>query len=290
MVEPQSHTEPHPDVAGYLLGVLDDAEALAFAEHLPDCQVCRSELAELARLPGLLAHAPLAEELPAGLEERTFAAIEAVAVGHTAVEDTAVEDTAVEDTAVEDSTVGDTAVEASEPMSPAEPAPPASGAPGAIIPIEKARWGRGRRPARVIMAVAAAVVVVAISVGALASIGKGPQAPSQTIRLISVTGGPAHATATVRTTPAGLTIDMQVDGLAPNPPGTIYTCWLVGPGDTIAHQNRVSVGSFVVRANQAVSVRWTTAADLRRFPHIGVTLEPNNGDPRHQGLKVLAGP
>jgi anti-sigma-K factor RskA len=259
MVDPQPHTDPDPDVAGYLLGTLDEAEAVAFAEHLSRCEACRSELAELARLPGLLAQAPPAEVLPAGLEERTFAAIEAAAT------------------------------EANS-MSQPEPGRHEPGPPAAVIPIEKARRDRGRGPARVIMAVAAAVVVVAIGVGVATSVGKGSQAPVATIQLISATGGPAHATATIRTSPAGLTVDMEVDGLAPNPPGTMYTCWLVGPGDTIAHQNRVSVGSFVVRSNQAVHVHWTTAADRSRFPHMGVTIEPINGNPRHQGPKVLAGP
>ena len=72
-------------------------------------------------------------------------------------------------------------------------------------------------------------------------------------------------------------------------PAEFYTCWLVGNGDTLAHPNRVSVGSFVVPGLATVRVHWTTAADLRRFPHLGVTLEPNNGIPSHQGPKVLVG-
>jgi anti-sigma-K factor RskA len=247
MAEPNPHTEPHPDVAGYLLGTLDAAETEAFAEHLPGCHPCRSELAELAALPGLLADVPPSQELPAGLEQRTFAAIEAAAVV----------------------------------------LPPAT-----VVPIERARGARRLGPRRIALVAAAAAVALGLGVGVLASIGKGGggQAPVATIRLISATGGPAHATAVVRTAPGGLSIDMQVDGLAPNPPGTMYTCWLVGPGDTLAHQNRVSVGSFVVGPSGAVHVRWTTAADLHRFSHLGVTLEPMNGKPDHQGPKVLAGP
>ena len=82
---------------------------------------------------------------------------------------------------------------------------------------------------------------------------------------------------------------MTATGLAPNPPGTMDTCWLVGPGDTLTHPNRVSVGSFVVPAGiRTVHVRWTTAADLVRHPTLGVTLEPANGNPSHQGPKLLA--
>jgi hypothetical protein len=110
-----------------------------------------------------------------------------------------------------------------------------------------------------------------------------------TVELIAVHGGPAHGTAKLRSTPAGLTIDMTVTDLPPSAPRTFYTCWLVGPGDTLTHPNRVSVGSFVVEASKTVTVRWTTAADPRRFPQLGVTVEPDNGNPSHQGPKVLAG-
>ncbi|HSS08738.1 MAG TPA: anti-sigma factor, partial [Acidimicrobiales bacterium] len=101
--------------------------------------------------------------------------------------------------------------------------------------------------------------------------------------------GPAHGVATVRSTANGLTIDMTVDQLAPSGPNDFYTCWLVGDGDTLAHPNRVSVGSFVVGNSGSVHVHWTTAAELHRFPHLGVTREPKNGNPSHQGPKVLIG-
>jgi hypothetical protein len=113
-------------------------------------------------------------------------------------------------------------------------------------------------------------------------------APLASIRLVSADGGPAEGNATVRTTDAGLTIDMTATGLAPTPAGKIYTCWLVADDDTLAHPDRVSVGSFVVRG-PTVHVHWTTAADLDRFPHLGVTVEPDNGNPSHQGPKILNG-
>jgi anti-sigma-K factor RskA len=258
MAELYPHTEPDPDVAGYLLGTLAAPEAEAFAEHLPGCQACRSELAELAGLPGLLAGAAPAQLLPAGLEQRTFAAVEAAAAQSTAAQPAAI-DTGTAQSAT-------------------------------VVPIERARSARRIGPRRVAVVAAAAIVAVALGVGVLTSVAKRGQAPVATIRLISVTGGPAHATATVGTASGGLSIDMRVEGLPSSPPGTFYTCWLVGPGDTLAHQNRVAVGSFVVGAGGAVHVRWTTAADLHRFPHLGITVEPDNGDPRHQGPKVLTGP
>jgi anti-sigma-K factor RskA len=145
-----------------------------------------------------------------------------------------------------------------------------------------------RRPPLLALA-AAAVLLIGLAVGIVASQSGSSTAPLATIRLVAVGGGPAHGTATVRTTSGGLTIDMTVENLRPSPSGTFYTCWLVGPGDTLAHPNRVSVGSFVVRGTAPVEVHWTTAANLRQFPQLGVTLEPDNGNPSHQGPKVLAG-
>ena len=82
-------------------------------------------------------------------------------------------------------------------------------------------------------------------------------------------------------------IELSVRDLPAPPAGHFYTCWLVADDDTAQHQNRVSVGSFVTSANGTATVRWETAADLARHPHLGVTLEPDNGNPLHQGPKVL---
>jgi len=49
-------------------------------------------------------------------------------------------------------------------------------------------------------------------------------------------------------------------------------------------------GSFVTTSTGPVTVRWETAADLGRYPNLGVTLEPDNGSPPRQGPKVLAEP
>jgi anti-sigma-K factor RskA len=255
-----AHDAPHPDVAGFLLGSLDDEEAQAFGDHLASCDACRHELSDLAELPGLLADVPSAEHPPADLEGRTFAAIEAAAQDPDGRLDR-------------------------EPEGAHNWQPPEPGA--RVVPIEQARRHRRRR---IGLAAVAAVAVVALAVGVIGSLRTSSAVPIATIRLVAVNGGPAHAVATVRRSKGGETIDMQVAGLPPSPAGTMYTCWLVGPGDTLAHQNRVSVGSFVVGGNRSLHVTWTTAADMQRFPHLGVTLEPANGDPRHQGPKVLAGP
>jgi anti-sigma-K factor RskA len=144
-----------------------------------------------------------------------------------------------------------------------------------------------RLPRRVLLVAAAAIVLIGLAVGVVTSLGSGSQ-PLTTVHLADPGGGPARGTATIRAASAGFTIAMRVTGLATSPAGSHYTCWLVGPGDTLTHQNRVSVGSFIVPSDRSAEVRWTTSANLAQFPSLGVTLEPNNGNPLHQGPKVLA--
>ncbi|MGH9177271.1 MAG: anti-sigma factor family protein, partial [Acidimicrobiales bacterium] len=70
------HPVPHPDVAGYVLGVLEPAEAARFGHHLRDCGHCRSEVADLAGMRPLLDSVAPAPAVPPGLAARTMAAVE----------------------------------------------------------------------------------------------------------------------------------------------------------------------------------------------------------------------
>jgi hypothetical protein len=49
-----SAPQHHHDVAAYVLGILDEPENAAFAQHLTRCQQCRTEYRELSDLPVLL--------------------------------------------------------------------------------------------------------------------------------------------------------------------------------------------------------------------------------------------
>lgn len=74
------HPEPHLDLAGWVLGGLEPAEAEAFEAHLAACPRCREEVAELRGLPALLGIAAEPATPPAGLEARTLEAV-ALAAG-----------------------------------------------------------------------------------------------------------------------------------------------------------------------------------------------------------------
>jgi anti-sigma-K factor RskA len=217
------HLAPHPDLAGYVLGALDPEEAEAFERHLAGCAGCRAEVAELRDLPELLDQAAPPVQVPPGLRERTFAAVERAAAG-----------------------------------------------------------GR-RRPLLRLAAVAAALVVALVGGVVVSQLGD----RGQVVELAAAPGHAGRATAELRQAGDGVQVDMEVSGLAPNQGGSVYECWFVGPGDTVERPNRVSAGTFRVGADGRATLRLHSAADLRRFPVMGVTLENDGGDPRRTGDKIL---
>jgi len=139
---------------------------------------------------------------------------------------------------------------------------------------------------------AAAVVAVAflagLGLGRFLPTGGAPAPAGQTIRLAAADGGAASGVATIRSTDHGRVIELTVRDLPPAPAGEFYTCWLVADDDTLQHQDRISVGSFTTSPDGTATVRWETAADPARYPHLGITREPDDGNPLHQGPKVLA--
>lgn len=69
----------HPEVAGWMLGNLDPAEADDFRAHLAGCPHCQAAVAELTPVGQALRHLPSAAEPPPGLEARTIARVLAAA-------------------------------------------------------------------------------------------------------------------------------------------------------------------------------------------------------------------
>jgi anti-sigma-K factor RskA len=218
---------PHPDLAGYVLGALDPGETAAFEQHLAGCEICRAEVDELRGLPELMDRAAPPVEVPPGLRERTFAA------------------------------------------------------------VERAAAARRRGPLLRLAAVAAALVVALVGGVVVSQSGGGGRGEVIELALAAQPGQTGRATAELRRVEDGVDVDMEVSGLAPNPPGSVYECWFVGPGDTLERPNRVSAGTFTVGADGRASLRMHSAADLGRFRVMGVTLERDGGDPRRTGEKVL---
>jgi anti-sigma-K factor RskA len=65
----------HPEAAGWVLGVLDAAEADRFAGHLRSCLDCRTAVAELGPVARLLQTAAPGASPPPDLQARTLASV-----------------------------------------------------------------------------------------------------------------------------------------------------------------------------------------------------------------------
>ena len=160
----------------------------------------------------------------------------------------------------------------------------------AAVERAAAQQRRRRRLRLALTAAAACLVLVIAFAGGYTLSQVGPFADRGRViafALVAPDGGAARATAKVRQVGDGLAITMEVSGLAPNPPGSVYECWYVGPGDSLERPNRVSAGTFTVGVDGRASLRMHSAADLQRYPAMGVTLERDRGNPARTGDKVL---
>lgn len=158
---------------------------------------------------------------------------------------------------------------------------PPAGLPSNVTPL------RPRRPRAVrwLAATAAALLVVAaVGIGAVML---NRDSGGTVIALAAADVGSGSGTAVVSQVDGGRRIELTVSGLPANPPGTYYECWFVGPGDTEQQPNRVSAGTFTVGADGTATVTMVSAADATLFPKMGVTLEPDDGNPARTGPKYL---
>src|SRR5262249_29695251 len=97
-------------------------------------------------------------------------------------------------------------------------------------------------------------------------------------------GGAASGKVLVDDTGSGQEIELTVAHLPDAPAGFFYECWWVGPNDSDDVQDRVSAGTF--RGGNG-TFRMHSSADASRFTKMGVTLEPDDGNPARTGQKVL---
>jgi hypothetical protein len=172
------------------------------------------------------------------------------------------------------------AIRATEVREPDEAAPSEAPAGDNVVSIERARLRRARF---VSIAAVAALTVVVAGVG-YRSITREGFTADRTILLSAVDGGAARGEARIDDTDAGQVIELTVSGLPDAPAGMHYECWWVGPNDADDIQDRVSAGTF--RGGNG-TYRMQSSADPSRSTKMGVTLEPDDGNPLRTGIKVL---
>jgi hypothetical protein len=255
---------PHVEVAGYAFGKLDEDETVSFEAHLAECAECRHELEELRGLPELLGRAAPPVRVPSELRARTLAAVRRAA-----------EDAAVAGELPEQ-----------PPSRPALVPAPAEGAPAAAArrpgPVSARLTALSRRP--FLAAAVAAALVVLLAIPASMFLNR----PATTeLALVSPTGGPASGSVRVTQTDRGRDFDVRIQGLKPPGEGKLYELWAVGAADAPDHPQRVSLGTFTVPASGKVRLHAFTAASASVFARVGVTEEPQNGNPAKEGPAVL---
>ena len=139
---------------------------------------------------------------------------------------------------------------------------------------------RGRRPA--MLAAAAAVVVAVAVIGGLRLTTDGGADPTEVELAGTDAASGATASAYLRDEDAGVSIDLDVDGLPPAPDGMFYEAWLVGG------TGKISAGTFHVREGPGKVALWL-GVDPAGYDALSVTLQPVEGGSLAEGVVVLRG-
>lgn len=243
-------SQPHYDVAGYVLGQLEPDERAGFEVHLENCPDCRRQLEELRPAALMAADAAPGYTPPADLDGKVLAA-----VARAAEEDEAVRPSAREAARPRRSSTG---------------------------------WWTPRRRSGSVLALVAAVAL-AIALPRLDGDGADLPAgePELMARLTSTDVEGRSASARVDLLATGRVVTFTSDDLPILPKGEYYELWFVGPGDTRQDANRISAGTFHPDEQGRSHVRFHAAVDPQKYPVLSVTAEPADGDPRPSLQEVL---
>lgn len=126
----------------------------------------------------------------------------------------------------------------------------------------------------------AGALVGAAAVLALVLVGN-PRVAPERIPLSGSTLAPAASGSVLleRLPDGSVRVELAMSGLPRSDAGHFYELWLVGDG------GRVSAGTFRSDGSP-IAQTFTTAADLATYPRIGITLEPDDGDPAASDQRV----
>jgi anti-sigma-K factor RskA len=189
--------------------------------------------------------------------------------------------TAAPDTPVPDALRARTLAAVRQAAARAEPPPAAEAA--AAGPARRAWWRRRW----LVVAVAAAALVAALAIPGALLLGGGEGGEVTRLTLVAAPGGSGRGQVTITRTPGGRSFDVRIQGLRPPAQGSLYELWAVSPKDSLEHPQRVSLGTFATAADGSAHLTAFTAAPADRFPVVGVTLEPVDGNPARTGPRVL---
>jgi hypothetical protein len=202
--------EVHPNLAAFVLGGLEAAEAAEIRHHLQSCPACQNELEELRKVNRALEAAPAPETPPAYLKAQILSRVRA---------------------------------EGLSPSSKKQPEEPSS-------PEELRRSSRASRFDRfkdlriIVPSVAAAAVVAMIALGVFFGLSR-EETPVATIQLIPTAKEAAGlkgywGVAEIRPQPSGnQQVELKLNNFEEPKPNGYYELWFV------SGEKRISAGSFI---------------------------------------------
>ena len=299
----------HPEAFDFVFGNLPQGQQGEFNRHLSGCRYCQGVVEKYGDIGRIIDSLPPHVEPPAGLEDRTVAAMVAALADQRVTTDPR---TDAEDQAAtraypvpgrQPPAEPETRVQLAPPLrapaedeaqlrqSPAErQAPTGPEARPTVTPLPV--WRRYPRRLAAIATVAAAIIAVAIVVPL--GLGRGPAEVTVVIPLHATAAakvfgvGDATGQATARQTGESWTFELTVHGLKPLPGNDVYVCWWAAPGSTSIHPQVTTGGSFVVGNSGSATLTMTTGVDPRQFRTMEITAEPPGSGALH-GAVLLTG-
>ena len=299
MLSEQDVELAHPDAFDFVFGNLPSANTVWFNRHLDGCSSCQKIVDEYSEIGQILQNLPPHVEPPAGLEDRTVAAMVTALAEQRAHSDHRSEDEDQTATRVYPKPEPGPPAELRHPAEPETrlhprpqlrpPAEPQARPMVTRLPV----WQRPRSLAAAVALAAAIIIAAAIVIPRIGSSGTPAQAvfviPLHATAAAKVIGdADAGGQATARQAGQSWTVDLSVRGLKPLPAGQFYECWYTGPGSTQLHPILTASGTFAVGNPGSTTVTMTSAADPRRFRTMEITAE-SPGDGALHGTVLLIG-
>jgi hypothetical protein len=284
-------------IPGYALDLLDDADLLRVARHLPHCPLCREQLESYTQtIERLDRAAPLLSppsDLRAKVVRRVAAvsketavslepAVSAEAAGSLKPADSLSEEAAFRSGVPARETIGIQDPARSVPAPTAKPSSPTRAGLGALLRDlfpRRAGWAFGLA-ALVLLALAVSTLLLWQRVNTLQA--QSPAAGATLVRLNGTENAPQAVgyLLVFNDHPYG---SLTVENAPPLDPARQYQLWLVKDGQ------RSSGGVFSVNEDGYGTLMISADQPLTQFQTFGITIEPAGGSPGPTGARVLRG-
>ena len=282
----------HPDSFDFVFGTLPSGNEVLFHRHLDGCPSCQKVIDEYTGIGRIFQDLPPHVEPPAGLEDRTVAAMITALAEQRAHSDHRSEGD--DQTAARVYPIPGVRRPA-EPKTVIRPRPQLHPQAEDDTGLRRSpepqtqpvvtRLPAWRRPPRRLTAVlaAAAVIIIAAAI-VIPRLSGGPAQVTVVIPLHATTAakldgdGAATGRATAQQAGASWTYVLSAQGLKVLPGDQVYECWYAASGSTKLHPLLVSGGTFVVDTSGSATVTMTAGVDPRQFRTMEITAEsPGNG-------------